>query len=101
VEQDTEISAAVYDIPLPVLIGDITEGHYSINLAEILQDNPALNSRQVLIPALEEKTFKKLEIICDHIPRWFNNELRNLKLTAELEVPDESGKWLKIVVAPK
>lgn len=89
------------DVPRPVLVGDIKEGRYSINLAGILQDNPALNSRQVLIPALEERSFKKLEIICHHIPRWFYNELRNLKLAASPEVPDESGQWLKVVVSPK
>lgn len=88
------------DIPRPLLLGDIEEGRYLIHLAQILQDNPALNSRQIVIPALEEKNFKTLEIICDHIPRWFYNELRNLKLTAEPEVPDESGQWLKVVVSP-
>lgn len=98
---NSEPCAARYDIPLPQLVGDIKEGRYVINLAEILQGNPALNSRQVLIPPLEEKTFKKLEIICDHIPRWFYNELKNQKLTATPEVPDESGKWLKVVVSPK
>jgi len=89
------------DVPLPVLIGDISEGRYSINLAEILEENPALNSRQILMPPLEERSFKKLEIICHHIPRWFYNELRNLKLTAGPEVPDDSGQWLKVVVSPK
>ena len=87
------------DIPLPVTIGDREDGRYLIHLAEILRDNPALNSWQVLVPTLEGKAFKKLEIICDHIPKWFNNELRNLKLTAEPEVPDESGQWLKVVVS--
>lgn len=80
------------DVPPPVLIGDISEGRYSINLAEILDENPALNSRQILMPVLKETSFKKLEIVCDHLPRWFNNELRNLQLTAEPEVSDESGK---------
>jgi Fe-only nitrogenase accessory protein AnfO len=96
--QDSGLCTA--DIPLPVPIGDREEGHYLIHLAEILQDNAALNSWQVLVPTLEGKAFKKLEIICDHIPKWFNNELRNLKLTAEPEVPDESGQWLKVVVSP-
>ena len=98
--QDCEPCGVSYDIPLPVLVGDIQEGRYLINLAEIINDNPALNSRQVLIPALEDTSFKKLEIICDHIPRWFYNELRNLKLAAEPEVPDETGQWLKVVVSP-
>jgi len=99
--QDSGSCDSGCEVPLPVLIGDISEGCYSINLAAILEENPALNSRQILMPALEGTSFKKLVIICDHRPRWFNNELRNLKLTAEPEVSDESGKWLKIVVSPK
>ncbi len=100
-EPDTDLSAAGHDVPPPVPVGDVAEGRYSIHLAKILQDNPALNSWQVVVPVLEGKAFKKLEIICDHIPRWFRNELRNLKLAAEPETPDESGQWLKVVVSPK
>lgn len=98
--QDRDPCGVNHDIPLPLLVGDIQEGRYLINLAEIMRDNPALNSRQVLIPALEDRSFKKLEIICDHIPRWFYNELRNLKLAAEPEVADETGQWLKVIVSP-
>ncbi|MFA7059901.1 MAG: Fe-only nitrogenase accessory protein AnfO [Pedobacter sp.] len=101
ITRGSESCEAGCDVPRPVLISDIKEGCYSINLAEILQDNPALNSRQVLIPALEETSFKKLEIICDHTPRWFQNELNNLNLMAEPETLDASGHWLKIVVVPK
>jgi len=101
IARGSESCEAGGDVPRPVLIGDKTEGRYVINLAEILQDNPALNSRQVLIPALEGIRFKKLEILCDHIPRWFHNELRNLQLTAESEAPDETGKWLKVVVSSR
>jgi len=89
------------DVPRPVLVSDRAEGRYVIHLAEILQDNPTLNSRQVLIPVLEERSFKKLEILCGHIPRWFHNELRNLQLTADPEAPDETGKWLKVVVSSR
>lgn len=99
--QDSGACESACEVPLPVLTGDIADGCYSINLAAILEENPTLNSRQILMPALEETSFKKLEIICDHLPRWFNNELRNLKLTAGPEVPDETGKWLKVVVTRK
>ena len=90
--------AAGCSVPGPVLVGNKSDGRYTINLAEILDKNPGFNSRQILMPALENKSCKRLEIICDHLPRWFNNELRNLKLIAETPVPDESGKWLKVVV---
>lgn len=97
---EVEARAAAVDAPQALPVGASEEGRYSINLAQMLLDNPALNSRQILIPALEETSFKKLEVICDHVPRWFCNELRNLRLTAESPVPDESGRWLKITVSP-
>jgi Fe-only nitrogenase accessory protein AnfO len=93
----SEPSAPRSDIPPPVPVGDPQLGHYSINLSDILRDNPALNSREVLIPVLEGSFFQKLEIICDHIPRWFYNELRNLKLKAGPEVPDASGRLTMLV----
>ncbi len=99
--QDCEPGGVDHDIPRPLLVGGPEEGRYLINLAEIMNDNKALNSRLVLIPALEDASFKKLEIICEHIPRWFFNELRNLKLVAEPEVPDDSGQLLKVVVSRK
>ena len=42
---DCEPCGVSHDIPLPLLISDIQEGRYLINLAEIMRDNPALNSR--------------------------------------------------------
>jgi Fe-only nitrogenase accessory protein AnfO len=97
---ESETTAPRGDIPRPVPIGDPKLGHYLISLSDILQSNCALNSREVLIPALEEGSFRKLEIICDHIPRWFYNELRNLKLKAGPEVPDASGR-VTVVVEPE
>ena len=84
-------------IPPPAPIGDPELGHYLINLSDILRDNSALNSREVLIPALEERIFRRLEIICDHVPRWFYDELRNLKLTAGREILDDSGRLTLVV----
>ena len=97
----SEPSVARGDIPLPAPIGAPELGHYLINLSDILRDNPALNSREVLIPALEGSSFQKLEIICDHIPRWFYHELRNLKLKAGPEVPDASGRLTVLVQAQR
>jgi Fe-only nitrogenase accessory protein AnfO len=95
-----EPSAPRSDIPAPAPVGDPQLGHYLINLSGILAGNPALNSREVLIPHLEGNSFQKLEIICDHIPRWFYNELRNLKLKAGPEVPDAAG-LVTVIVEPE
>ncbi|MDD2335566.1 MAG: Fe-only nitrogenase accessory protein AnfO [Geobacteraceae bacterium] len=88
-------------IPKPLPVGNIRDGHYRINLAEVLNNDPRLNSKQVLVPFMEETPFLKLEILCDHPPRWFSTELKNLNLMAEFETHDTSGRWLKLVIVPK
>jgi Fe-only nitrogenase accessory protein AnfO len=58
------------------------EGNYYLNLKEMLDKNPELSSKKVLLPFLTEKNFKELEVICDHIPKWLNEELKKQGMTA-------------------
>jgi Fe-only nitrogenase accessory protein AnfO len=88
-------------IPAPIPAGDINDGYYKINLADILKNDPALNSREILIPFMEKKTFKKLEIFCDHLPKWFSREVDLLNLKVESENPDVSGHGIKVIIASK
>ena len=88
-------------IPKPLSVGDVHDGYYRINLAEVLNNDPGLNSKQVLVPFMEEGRFRKLEILCDHPPRWFSSALKTLNLMAETETLESSGRWLKVVVMPK
>ena len=96
--EETDVCAMRSEVPPPVPVGDPADGHYIVNLAQILEDNQALNSREILIPVLEDKTIKKLEIVCDHVPRWFYNELRNLKLKAGPQLFDEISGGITIMV---
>ena len=34
-----------------------------------------MNSRQLLLPFIREASFCQLEVICDHLPKWFEREL--------------------------
>ena len=56
------------------------KGELSINMQAILLTNPSLTSRGLLLPYLRSGEFSSLDIICNHIPRWFDEELENLRL---------------------
>jgi len=87
-------------LPQPVPVGDSNDGYYKINLAEILKMDTSLNSKQVLVPFMSCVTFKKLEVLCDHPPRWFSNELGKLNLNVSSELPDSTGHGLKVMIVP-
>jgi Fe-only nitrogenase accessory protein AnfO len=88
-------------IPQPLPVGDVAFGQYQFNLAEVLQKNPTLNSREVLIPFLEKRAFQKLEIICDHLPRWFEMKADQLMLQTDYEEAAAVGHGMKVVVSVK
>lgn len=75
----------------------IGSGHYRIDLARVLESDPNLNSRQVLIPVMEETVFETLEILCDHVPRWFSRALDEMNMRAEF---DGTAQGLKVLVSP-
>ncbi|GAB6037578.1 Fe-only nitrogenase accessory protein AnfO [Fundidesulfovibrio butyratiphilus] len=64
-------------------IDRVGEGHYRIDLASALDKDPRLNSRMVLVPILEGSRFARLEIVCDHVPRWLPAAVADLNLKAE------------------
>ncbi|MGV6472781.1 Fe-only nitrogenase accessory protein AnfO [Azotobacter vinelandii] len=84
-------------IPQPECLG---EGRYRLDLEAALKGNKELNSRQVLIPFLENTVFCEFEILCDHVPRWFSHKLDELNLRAESEELAGPKKGLKLRVLP-
>jgi len=81
----------------PEALERVGEGHYRINLMDVLKRDPDLNSRMVLLPILEDSAFEKLEIFCDHVPRWFAGALAAMRLTAAYQ-PAKLG--VNIMVSP-
>ncbi len=49
-------------------------GSYFIDLKAALNTDPALTSKKILLPFLKNRDFKVLEVLCDHVPRWFAEE---------------------------
>lgn len=73
------------------------DGHVRINLSDILSRYKNANSMDVLVPLLEDGRFRSLEILCDHLPRWFDRKVADLNMTAEVR---PSGRGVNAVVVP-
>ena len=61
---------------IPHPIETETKGKYFIDLKEVLSSYPDLSSKKVLLPFLSSRNFKALEIICGHVPKWFDYEFK-------------------------
>ncbi|QWT45391.1 Fe-only nitrogenase accessory protein AnfO [Azospira inquinata] len=95
------ISLAGKPMPTPLLIGDPREGSFWIDLKEALEHPSGPTSRQILIPFLEKIPFRKLEIVCDHLPKWLAWELERLDMSAESDLVDVTGNGLRVTVYPR
>lgn len=82
----------------PLAIERVDEDLCSINLIKGMEEFANLNSRQLLIPLLKSVRFRHIEIVCDHVPRWFANELGPLGLKQELIVPNSTPKGMKVLL---
>ena len=88
-KEEAAILAAKAAKPEPAIVGDIRDGFYRFDLADALNSDPDTTSKQLLLPFLEKTTFQRLELICEHPPRWFNSEFPRLKLRYEVCTPQE------------
>lgn len=59
---------------LPLPVGALEEGRYCINLKSALAVS-GKTSKQLLLPFVRAGRFAELEVICDHLPKWFDKEL--------------------------
>lgn len=53
-------------------------GNYTIDLKKLLQEDGTVSSKQILLPFLKEEKFESLEVVCDHVPKWFDRELSDM-----------------------
>ncbi|TQL16739.1 Fe-only nitrogenase accessory protein AnfO [Zymomonas mobilis] len=86
----------------PFLVKTNDKGDYTLSLIEVMKQNPSLNSREILIPIMEDFPFRKLEILCDHLPKWFTRKTDDLHLKAEIETSErlETGVKATLIHAP-
>lgn len=66
------------------LTESLGEGRLRIDLADVLARYRNANSLDVLEPLLQARRFASLEILCDHLPRWFSARLAALDFKADV-----------------
>jgi len=81
----------------PMVIGDIRDCIFEIDLRVVLDAHRGLTSKSVLIPFFQKTSFNKLTVYCDHLPPWFEHQLAGFKLAAEAQ---EFEDYVKVTIVP-
>lgn len=79
--------------PVPKSLGGSCSGVYTIDISESQVCGGNHNSREILIPFFRTTQFSRIDILCDHVPKWFSNEHAEMKLNYSTE-PVKNGRWL-------
>lgn len=83
---------------LPQPVSEADREHYRINLVHSLEHS-GLNSRQLLLNFLKNCAFGELEVLCDHLPRWFEHELSARQFRYEQQANVDG--LIKVVIMPE
>lgn len=74
------------------------KGSYYFDFSLLKNSDTPYSSKSTIIPFLNSTIFNKLEIICDHIMPWFEEEMHKRKLNYMIDKID-NGK-VSIVITP-
>lgn len=75
------------------------KGIYFLNLIELQEKHPEISSKKALQTFISSTPFYQLELICSHVPPWFESYFPQKKLTYSLEEL-EKNKY-KVTVCKK
>lgn len=66
-------------------IFELRPGIFHTDLREVMKGNTSYNSKQILVPFLKKQKYSLLEIICEHVPKWLENEQNELNIRISVE----------------
>lgn len=72
------------------------DGYYYIDLKKLQESNTGITSKQALLSFLNKEVFYELEIICNHIPPWFEGEFKKLNLAADVEKRENNEYKIRV-----
>lgn len=94
-EEEEKLKKIEYEvIPSPVKNG--SEGNYFIDLKTEIQNNEKYTSKQILLPFFNTVKFNELEVICSHVPPWFQGEFERLNFRSLVEKINENTFKVKV-----
>ncbi len=79
-------------LPSPV---KVDEGQYFFNLMEAMKLKGNHTSKRVLKPFFKTGKFDQIEVLCDHVPPWFQVELGGFGLEMAVETMPE---YYKVII---
>jgi len=71
-------------------------GNYVLDLKKLFANKTSLTSKQALLPFLKHTPFHMLEVLCSHVPLWFDLEFEKLSLNKEITKISENDYIVKI-----
>lgn len=99
----SDVSASGHEksaLPCPVSpVPTETEGVFFLNLIELQDRRPEISSKKALQSFIENNQFYKLEVICSHIPPWFDTVLPQKKMVYSAEEYEKNR--LKVSIMKK
>ncbi|MDF2984537.1 MAG: putative nitrogenase iron-iron accessory protein AnfO [Eubacterium sp.] len=66
-------------------IFELRPGVFHTDLRAVMNGSTSYNSKQILVPFLKKQEYSLLEIICDHVPKWLENEQNELSIRLSVE----------------
>jgi Fe-only nitrogenase accessory protein AnfO len=75
----------------------MNSGDYFLDLQELLAENPQVTTKSILLPYLKEGEFARLDVVCGHVPPWFDRQLESLGLQYETVNVLPDRKTVRIV----
>ena len=71
-------------------------GYYRFDLTQVQQKHPEMSSKSALLPFLKETPFYALDLVCDHIPPWFDHQLPAMQMQYRVENKNNSATHVVI-----
>jgi Fe-only nitrogenase accessory protein AnfO len=90
-----DLESKDYKEPQIMLLKD---GTYFLDLKKIQENDVNITSKGILLPFLNATVFYQLEIICKHVPHWFEVEFKRLNLKMKDKIIGQNE--IKVVVYP-
>ena len=69
---------------------ETADGCYCFELKSLLLNKPSITSKQALIPFFTEVPFLSLDIVCEHVPPWFDREFHRVNFYYTAKKADDA-----------
>lgn len=93
--EQARVSAAVSQGP----VSPNNDGIYYLDLIKLLQAFPEISSKKALKQFMEETSFARLELICNHLPPWMETVIALKNFDQQIEKIDQHS--CKVVITVK